>query len=210
MEDFWDSVYERGMVYGKDPSICALRVEELMEERIGTEILDIGCGYGRDAKYLAYKGYKVQGIDPSGNAITMAMKNFPVGDFKFGSFSKIPYRGNSFDCVMSHLTYHMLKENERKKALQEVNRVLKPKGLLVFTVLSFHDPISIKERKEHPEYGEYNEAFDRKMIEKEFKEFNVSKIEELDVTHMHPKGKKVTHKIFLIVAESRKHAFISS
>jgi ubiquinone/menaquinone biosynthesis C-methylase UbiE len=48
-----------------------------------------------------------------------------------GDMRKLPYPRNSFDRVTAHLALHRLKNRaDRVKTLQEMFRVLKPKGLL--------------------------------------------------------------------------------
>jgi ubiquinone/menaquinone biosynthesis C-methylase UbiE len=48
-----------------------------------------------------------------------------------GDMKELPYPPNSFDRVSAHLVLHRLKSRaDRRKALEEMNRVLKPKGWL--------------------------------------------------------------------------------
>ena len=95
-------------------------------------ILDFGCGYGRILKELQNKGYtNLSGIDISDKMIEIARKNLP--DIIINSFNgiKIPFIQNSFDCViiMGVLTC-VYDEKKQELILNEIERVLKPDGII--------------------------------------------------------------------------------
>jgi SAM-dependent methyltransferase len=69
-EDFWERFY------GGDESVWsgspnAALVEEATDLAIGTA-LDLGCGQGDDAIWLAGRGWQVTGVDVSSNALARA------------------------------------------------------------------------------------------------------------------------------------------
>ena len=88
-------------------------------------ILDAGCGTGGTMKFLKERGYKnLCGIDKSEIAIRYCMKRGLKG-IKRGTIQKLPYKDNIFDAIVCmDVLYH--KGVERKRALKEFNRVLKP------------------------------------------------------------------------------------
>lgn len=60
-----------------------------------------------------------------------------------GDMRKLPYPRNSFDRVTAHLALHRLKSrSDRVKTLQEIFRVLKPKGLLALQDYKFLNQIT--------------------------------------------------------------------
>ncbi len=95
--------------------------------------LDIGCNWGRWSISAAKKGYLTIGIDPSIDAIMAAKRVaeqyslnviYVVADSRF-----LPFDNDSFDIVFSYsVLQHFYLENV-KLTLQEINRVLKHKGL---------------------------------------------------------------------------------
>ena len=110
------------------------------------KILDVGCGRGLLAIGAAkrLKTGKVTGIDVwnpqdlSGNSPEAAKENAKaegVSDrvrFDTGDARKLVYPDNFFDAVMSSNALHTLDDDrERKQALKEMLRVLKPGGRLV-------------------------------------------------------------------------------
>ena len=72
-KEWWEKKYASapGYLYGKAPS--PFLVEHLDLLRKG-ETLDVGMGEGRNAVYLASKGFKVTGVDFSETAIERARK----------------------------------------------------------------------------------------------------------------------------------------
>jgi len=98
----------------------------------GRRILDAGCGPGLYAKKLIAKGAKVHGIDISEASLDIAMREAPKAEFQKGSIMKIPFRKKTFDIVLAALVLEHIKD--WSKAFKEVYRVLKPKGVFVFSL----------------------------------------------------------------------------
>lgn len=92
-------------------------------------ILDIACGSGYGANYLAQNGAKfVVGIDISEKAIAHAKKHYKASNLRFliGDATCLALKNNSFDVVVSFETLEHIPEY--KKYLKETYRVLKPNG----------------------------------------------------------------------------------
>ena len=105
-------------------------------------ILDIGCGTGSFVVLLKrqFPTVQVTGLDPDPKALHRAENKLRrVGvsvRLDRGFADELPYATNSFDRVVSSFMFHHLEEDDKKKTLAEVQRVLKPGGsfhLLDFT-----------------------------------------------------------------------------
>jgi len=105
--------------------------------KTGAAVLDLGCGEGRNAHYLAEQGYKVFSVDFSATAVEFCRKRFIKfnlpGTFKQGSFNKIPFPDNSFSgiiCIaaLDHITF-----DEAEISIIEIRRVLEPGGKILLT-----------------------------------------------------------------------------
>ncbi len=103
----------------------------------GLKVLDIGCGIGGPARTLVDEfDCQVTGLDLTEEYIKVAkMLSERVGladklTFTHGSALEMPYDDSVFDLVwMQHVTMNI----ENKRALfDEIQRVLKPEGRLVF------------------------------------------------------------------------------
>jgi len=101
-----------------------------------TEILDLGCGNGRFLNFLEEKAtnFHYTGIDNSKNLIHIAAQKHPNNNFLLGDFLEIPAPDEQFNAIVSIAAFHHLPTLElRKKALQEMLRVLKPGGIMILT-----------------------------------------------------------------------------
>jgi SAM-dependent methyltransferase len=96
----------------------------------GLNILDLGCGLGKNSIYLAKLDNTVTGTDISNEAIRIANEraskarqtiNFQVSNIG----SKYSFKDESFDLVIDVMTSNSLNETERDIYLSETKRVMK-------------------------------------------------------------------------------------
>ncbi len=94
------------------------------------KILDAGCGTGKNMEFLKSKGYQVEGIDVSEEALDFCRKR-GLANVKLGSVDKIPYKDCTFDAVLCMDVLGLLDKNAQKRAVSELVRVIKPGGLVI-------------------------------------------------------------------------------
>ena len=111
--------------------------------KMGSRILDIGCGEGDTVNYLNKMGLKAEGIDINLAKIDDAKKNFPGIDVKFGDGGFLDdYMSYTFDGIIAECALStMLQPDE---ALHEAYCVLKKGGRLIITDYYEKDPDSQK------------------------------------------------------------------
>ncbi len=91
-------------------------------------LLDVGCGNGRFLDQMRQLGWKVAGIEPDGEAVSVACEKFGLEVFQ-GSLEKARFADGHFDAItMNHVIEHVPDPIE---LLKECRRVLKPGGKLV-------------------------------------------------------------------------------
>jgi ubiquinone/menaquinone biosynthesis C-methylase UbiE len=97
-------------------------------------VLDVGCGRGFLLKkvHAVAPEAELYGIDISKKLCELSKENNPSAEIRQGDAEALPYADNSFDFVfMTEALEHML---DYDKALSEVRRVLKHKGIFIVTV----------------------------------------------------------------------------
>ena len=101
----------------------------------GKRMLDLGCGYGWHSIYAMENGSSsVVGIDISQNMLKVAKEktNFSEVEYICGAIEDMDFKEESFDIVLSSLAFHYIKDY--KELIEKINKVLKPNGILIFTV----------------------------------------------------------------------------
>ena len=133
-------------------SIFHNELEELARRWQKGRLLNIGCAHGPD--FLPFKqSFNLYGVDFSTEMLKFARKysqkfNFAVS-LSLADVSHLPYPDESFDWAISVATYHHIKgKQERRAALSELRRVLKPGGEAFITVWNHWQPRFWFKRKE--------------------------------------------------------------
>lgn len=104
------------------------------------KLLDIGCGTGAYSGYLNSDKVKVVALDLVSHNLEILKKHYPSVDTVQGNATDLSmFKNESFDIVILFgPMYHLLKEEEKLKALTEAKKVLKPNGIL-FTSYYMND-----------------------------------------------------------------------
>jgi ubiquinone/menaquinone biosynthesis C-methylase UbiE len=117
-----------------DINIIKNHADYFLENIPGKKLLDVGCGPGRDAKYFSEHGMEVVGIDLTANFIKLAIVNVPKAIFKQMDMRKLDFANESFDGIWSCASFLHIPKKEAKDTLLNLNRVLKPGGLIFVSV----------------------------------------------------------------------------
>ncbi|KOS64295.1 methyltransferase [Lysinibacillus sp. FJAT-14222] len=115
-----------------------------------SHILDIGCGTGQTAAYLADKyEAKVTGIDINSIMVAKAQRRMkknrlPVKIIQC-SIEQIPLPDNTFDFIISESVLSFV---NKPNALKEIFRLLKNGGRFIAIEFTIHQPLEEKIEKE--------------------------------------------------------------
>lgn len=104
----------------------------------GSTMLDLGCGSGRHAKYLASKGFRVTGMDLAFSSIRSA-KKFETFDLRFCQQDmRLPFGSNQFNYVFNFFTSfgYFNTDAENHKVMRNIYDALTPRGLLVMDYMN--------------------------------------------------------------------------
>lgn len=114
----------------------------------GLQFLDVGCGGGATMEWLERRDIDAYGIDVSRTALDEAeIRNSDCHDRLFlGSAINLPFADGMFDGVVEACTIQHLNKEDRQKAFDEINRVLKPGGIFVGYCLTAFDDVFVRNR----------------------------------------------------------------
>ncbi|MCX6650121.1 MAG: class I SAM-dependent methyltransferase [Methanomassiliicoccales archaeon] len=145
----WNSAYTtKADYFGTGPSDLGRRAVDIFRKYACKDILELGCGQGRDTCLFAKEGFKVTALDYSESGICQmkdrakemcldSKVNLLCQDVRTG----ISLPDASVDAVYSHMLFTMeLWEKEIQFILDECRRVLRPGGLNLYSVRNDHDP----------------------------------------------------------------------
>lgn len=103
----------------------------------GRCVLEIGCGTGTNLRHYQDAGCAVTGLDLSPAMLAVARgKLRPRTPLHRGDAARLPYADGRFDLVIAMLTLHEMPRAIRSAVMDEIRRVLKPRGRLLLT--DFH------------------------------------------------------------------------
>lgn len=133
----WMTAEGRADWLDPDPHVMGLLPE--LKRRGACTALDLGCGVGRHALFLAEHGLAVQAIDGSAAGLAVARETAQARgillDLRQGTADTLPFDDGSFDFVLSwNVIYHGTLGDVGRR-LAEIWRVLKPGALYQGTML---------------------------------------------------------------------------
>lgn len=142
---FWEESYRTDDVatFGIEPN-PTIQEKWSMFEKNGT-VLDIGCGEGKNAIFLAQKGFVVDAFDISKSGIEklkrLALKNHVqvaawVQDLRDFQFEK------KYDVVTSHGTLHFVERRNWKKFIRKAKEKTKSGGIHIIQIFTNKIPAS--------------------------------------------------------------------
>lgn len=151
-----------------------------------SSIIDIGCGAGRTTFGLYELGYtNIVGMDLSenliDNAIAIAKERGILIDFEKGNALQLKWQDCSFDNAFFSFNgiMHIPLISNRIKAMNEIKRILKPKGKFIFT--THEDRDSVAAFKEF--WLDYKKTWDEGKQDKRLLEYGDSIFIKDDLEH---------------------------
>ena len=127
--DLYAPIYEIAM--RSDRKIYQFMYDRIPAVIKGKEVLEIATGPGLLAKHVAPAAARMVATDYSDGMIAEAKKGECPDNltFEVADAVSLPYEDDSFDAVLISNALHVMPEPE--KALKEIDRVLRPGGILI-------------------------------------------------------------------------------
>lgn len=190
----WEKEYQKQLLVTKDDrpqNFLVQFIKYLKKEKKfpinDLKILDLGCGTGRNANYLAEKGNQVVGVDIAANALKIgeerAQKLGLESAVKYLCQSigaELPFADNDFDLILDITSSNSLNDFERGIYLKECQRVLRPGGFMILRALCKDGDQNVKKLLELSPGKEVDTYFLKELglTERVFSEIDLRKLYE--------------------------------
>lgn len=141
--DHWQTTYAANPeMYGTTASEAGRYAIELFDREGMSDLLELGAGQGRDTIWFLHAGLTVTALDYADEALrelrhkaSTAGVGAKLTAVAHDVREPLPLSDRSVDAVYSHMLFNMaLTTAELVDLVGEVHRVLRPGGLLVYTV----------------------------------------------------------------------------
>ena len=104
------------------------------------EILELGCGSGRDTKYLTDRGFTVTATDVSEEALTACARAVPgVTCLRVDVEQPLPFADESYPVIVASLCLHYFSWQQTVAVVSELRRCLERNGRLFVRFNSTND-----------------------------------------------------------------------
>jgi SAM-dependent methyltransferase len=135
----WDAKHEAGdheKLRHQPSPLAELSVQYFPDN---SQVLELGCGVGRDAEFFTSRGHSVIATDASEVVIKQDRHYLADSGIEFEVLdmrNALPYPEDRFDVVFANLSLHYYSHDATKGIVNNIKEVLKVGGLLVFACKS--------------------------------------------------------------------------
>jgi SAM-dependent methyltransferase len=173
--------------------------DQLLKGRLNPQmqLIDAGCGGGRNLRYFLNAGYDVYGVDQSVSSIAqvraLAAKlapRLPADHFRVEPVEKMSFADASFDAVISSAVLHFARdESHWQTMVTEMWRVLRPGGILfarLASTVGIENQVKhIEGRRFHLPDGSERFLVDEKLLSKTTAVLNGEMLEPFKTVVVH-------------------------
>jgi SAM-dependent methyltransferase len=142
-ETWFNSPYYHKLYFQHDEEEAAAFIDRLIDRLkppAHSQMIDVACGRGRHALFLALKGFDVTGIDISPASIAAAKEEEHEHLEFFLHDMRLPFRVNYFDYAFNFFTSfgYFRTEREHYNTIRTISSCLKEGGTFVMDYLNVH------------------------------------------------------------------------
>ena len=136
---YWNDIYSKQNYFGTGPTILALEAHELIKNNSITNILELGCGQGRDSLFFANFGHNVIATDISENAINSVKKiknEQNIGNLELhlhDSLNPFNFTDLKFELIYSNLALQFFNLKQLSGILSNIKKIMKPNSFFLFS-----------------------------------------------------------------------------
>ncbi|ARJ47510.1 class I SAM-dependent methyltransferase [Candidatus Pelagibacter sp. RS39] len=171
---YWDKFYKNFKIEkeSKFAKFVYYKLRKVNKKIKKINMLDVGCGNGRDTIFFIKKGINATGLDQS-NVIYSNQKIFKKNFVRKNICKKNFILKKKFDIIYARFFIHAIKYSEQKNFMKNLKFIIKKDSLLFFEFRTTKDPLMKKGKKlsENERFdSHYRRFIDVAKFRKELKE----------------------------------------
>ena len=143
---YWNTFYKKKKSKSSIPSsFSKFCYRQMMRNKVGKNLIDIGCGNARDSIFFYKKGLNVLGLDKSLIVIKnnkskykkLDQINFINKDINYYSFKKL----KKFDYIYLRFFLHTINASSEKALLKNLKNIIKKNTIIMLEFRTDKDPL---------------------------------------------------------------------
>ena len=147
-KDYWQKYYSTNYKPTSKSGFAEFVMPYLKK---ANNLLELGCGNGRDCIYFSSNGIKCVGVDQISEEIDFLNRNFSNNNLKFvcDDFTDIKEKtllDTHFDYIYSRFTFHSIDEKNEDKTLKWISQYLND-GMLFVEARSINDAMYLEGKR---------------------------------------------------------------
>ncbi len=150
-KEYWTNYYVENSNPTEQTSFAEFILPKLEKNK---NLIELGCGNGRDSIYFSQNGLNVVAIDQVQSEVDFLNKNYKHEsiDFLCDDFTNLEktnhnlIKNTNFKYVYSRFTFHSINEKKENRTLDWIEANLEKEGLFLLEARSINDPM-IKQGK---------------------------------------------------------------
>ena len=164
------------------------QLDRFIERLHGNQVLDAGCGGGRDIAEFIKRGINVEGLDYSHKTIKKCSEKFPGVMFYEGDIRKMNVQDHEYNGLWACASLLNIEKSEVLIVLSEFRRVLKTDGILFISVKEGKGEEMIADQAGERFFSFYSADELKSLVEKAgFKVMKIQIVPDADLTGKLPK-----------------------
>ena len=182
-KEYWTKYYKNNSKPTNASTFAEFILPKLMKN---TNLIELGCGNGRDSVYFSQNGLNVIAIDQVQCEMDFLNENYKNDNIHFldDDFTNLKntkhdlIKNTDFDYVYSRFTFHSINEKKEDRTLDWIENKLNKNGMFLLEARSINDPM-FKQGKNLSETENFTTHYRRymdlnKIIKKlESRNFNI-------------------------------------
>lgn len=142
---FWEKAYQEDdtIAFSSQPNITITEFEHLINTQ--SNVLDVGCGEGQNAIYLAQKGYNVDAFDLSEYGIAKLKHKCELSNTQVNAFvaNLTTYQFKQhYDMILCFGTLHFVDKNDWKSFINNAKEYTNIGGIHIIQIFTDAVPAS--------------------------------------------------------------------